>query len=58
MTRTPRKLRIDDVDLAKQEPLADAPRRNGRTNGTPIEVRYRPVVVQDDLEDLWDNVPV
>ena len=59
MTRPQRKLRFDDVDQSTEEANRRAPRPSERKNGATVVLdRYRPFTPQDELEDLWDNVPV
>ena len=59
MTRTRTKLRLDEFDRILDAPGADEPRAREGKNGRRFEVYSRPSApVQDDLEDLWNNVPL
>ncbi len=59
MTPTRKRLRFEDLKVTVEDVPADEPRRTEAKNGRRFEVYSRPASrVRDDLDDLWDNVPV
>ena len=59
MTQTRKKLRLDELDRIVEVPTADEPPAGQERNGRRFRVYAGTTPpAQDELEDLWNNVPV
>lgn len=59
MTQTRKKLRFEELTANAEDVTVESVLVRETANGRQFEIRTRPAPPpQDDLDDLWNNVPV